>query len=81
MSVDIDIWLQRFSDEVGARAPTPEEQASVLALAGIAAHASERIAAPLSCWMAASAGVDPAAAQLIARRLADELGQGAAGTI
>jgi Domain of unknown function (DUF6457) len=76
MSVDVGVWLQRFAEEVGTAAPTPEEQESLLAMAGTAAHASERIAAPLSCWMAARAGIDPGAAQLIAQRLAGELEAG-----
>jgi hypothetical protein len=73
MAVDVGVWLPRFAEEVGIPAPTPEEQESLLALAAVAAHASERIAAPLTCWMVARAGVDPAVALVIARRLADEL--------
>ena len=49
--------------------PSAEEIDAILALAGVAAHASERIAAPVACWMAAGADVSLADA----RRLADEL--------
>lgn len=77
MAVDGATWLQRFAAEVGAPAPTAEEQESLLTLAGVAAHTSERIAAPLTCWMVARAGLDPAAALGVAERLADELDAGA----
>ena len=36
------------------------------ALAGVAAHASQRQAAPVACWLAARAGVEPARAHEIA---------------
>jgi hypothetical protein len=36
--------------------------AAVLRLAAEAAHASERISAPVACWLAASAGLEPEAA-------------------
>jgi acyl-coenzyme A thioesterase PaaI-like protein len=40
------------------------------ALAGVAAHASERKAAPVACWLAARAGVEPAVARERAHQLA-----------
>jgi hypothetical protein len=36
--------------------PSAEELAVILDLAGEAAHASERVAAPAACWMAGKAG-------------------------
>jgi Domain of unknown function (DUF6457) len=51
-------WLAAYADRLGAPAPTPAEIEAVLALAGVAAHSSERIAAPVACWMAARAGVE-----------------------
>ena len=33
---------------------------TLLALAGVAAHSSERIAAPLVCYLVGKAGADPA---------------------
>ncbi len=44
----------------------------MLALAGEAAHASERIAAPVACWLSARAGVELEEAM----RLAREVGAG-----
>lgn len=66
-------WLARLADRLGVEPPTAEEVDDLLALAGVAAHASERTAAPVSCWLAATAGVDPAEARRLAAELADEL--------
>ena len=65
-------WLAGFAAEVGTAPPTREEQDMLLELAGIAAHASERTAAPITCWMAARAGVEPGDALAIGKRLAGE---------
>jgi hypothetical protein len=62
-------WLSAYADKLRVPMPSPEEIDAILALAGVAAHASERIAAPVACWMAA--GSDVALEE--ARRLADEL--------
>jgi len=51
-----DEWLRIFADQLGAAAPAQEEMDEILRLAGIAAHASERIAAPIACWLVARAG-------------------------
>jgi hypothetical protein len=42
---------------LGADAPTQDEFEAILALAAEAAHSSERVAAPVACWVAATAGV------------------------
>jgi Domain of unknown function (DUF6457) len=63
-------WLAAYADRLGAPAPTSEEIDAVLALAGVAAHTSERIAAPVACWMSARAGVNLDDAM----RLAQEVG-------
>jgi hypothetical protein len=62
-------WLADFAEKLGAQMPSDEEIDAILALAGVAAHASERIAAPVACWIAASAG----ASLEDARKAADEL--------
>jgi hypothetical protein len=51
-------WLAAYADKLGVAAPTKDELKAVLDLAGEAAHASERIAAPVACWLAARAGVE-----------------------
>jgi hypothetical protein len=49
-------WVRAFCAELGVDAPTPEEEAALLGLAAIAAHDSERPAAPLACWAAGRTG-------------------------
>lgn len=49
-------WLDALAAELGIAAPTPEQHEVILRLAGVAAHASERTAAPSSAWMAAMSG-------------------------
>ena len=66
-------WVARLATELGVPPPTPEEADLLLGLAGVAAHASERTAAPLSTWLVGRAGVPPSKAAEVARRLADGL--------
>ncbi len=42
----------------------------MLKLASVAAHSSERIAAPVACWIAGTAGADLDAAREVAERIA-----------
>ena len=51
-----DEWLAGFAAEIGAEAPDEETTAALLDLAATAAHASERIAAPIACYMAGRDG-------------------------
>lgn len=69
--MDAREWIDAYAAELGIEPPSPEEVDTLLALAGIAAHASERQAAPISCWLAATAGLDPDRALALARQLAD----------
>jgi hypothetical protein len=55
-------WIEAFAAAIGADAPDEATVEQLLALAGAAAHASERTAAPIACWLAGRAGVDPAVA-------------------
>jgi hypothetical protein len=64
-------WLTAYADKLGSRAPTDDELETLLALAGVAAHSSERKAAPIACWLAARAGVPPAEALRLAKELTD----------
>ena len=65
-------YIARFAAALGRPAPTDEEFAAILRLASVAAHSSERKAAPVACWLAASAGMDLDEA----RRIAEELAAG-----
>jgi hypothetical protein len=55
-------WLTSFAAVLGVDAPSDEQISDLLRLAGEAAHASERIAAPVACWLTARAGLSPAEA-------------------
>jgi hypothetical protein len=50
-------WIAAFAAEIGAEPPTDDEIKQILDLAAVAAHASERIAAPIACWMGGAAGL------------------------
>ena len=60
-------WIDAFAARLGVQSPTAEEWSALLDMAGEAAHSSERVAAPVSCWVAARAGVSPAEALEVAR--------------
>jgi hypothetical protein len=49
-------WLAAYADRLGTDPPTRDELKAILDLAAVAAHSSERIAAPVACWMSARAG-------------------------
>lgn len=62
-------WLAAYADKLGVAAPTEQELKGVLDLAGEAAHSSERIAAPVACWLSARAGVELDEAMRLARQV------------
>jgi Domain of unknown function (DUF6457) len=49
-------WIGAYAEQLGVQPPTAEELKAILDLAAEAAHASERIAAPVACWLSAKAG-------------------------
>jgi hypothetical protein len=49
-------WIAAFAEAAGTEPPTREEMGSILKLAATAAHASERTAAPMACWLAGKTG-------------------------
>jgi uncharacterized protein DUF6457 len=63
-------WVAVYAAELGVEPPTEEEFETLLELAGEAAHSSERVAAPVACWLSARAGRPPGEALEIARRVA-----------
>jgi Domain of unknown function (DUF6457) len=67
--VTVDEWVAAFAAAAGVTPPTPDEVATLLDLAGVAAHASERTAAPITCWLAATGGLSPVAALDLATSL------------
>lgn len=67
-----DEWLRAFASAAGVAVPTSEDVDRLLRLAGVAAHASERAAAPLACWITAAAGLPPADALALAGSIQPE---------
>jgi len=67
-------WLAAYADKLGIPAPTKAELEAVLGLAGEAAHSSQRIAAPVACWLAARAGVELDEAMRLAKTVAPDEG-------
>jgi Domain of unknown function (DUF6457) len=62
-------WLAAYAQKLGTEPPTKDELKAVLDLAGEAAHGSQRIAAPVACWLAARAGVELDEAMRLAREV------------
>jgi hypothetical protein len=60
-------WIAAFARQLGVPAPDPAAVDAMLELAGVAAHASERTAAPIACWLVGQAGIAPEDALAIAR--------------
>jgi hypothetical protein len=75
MALDTRGWLDRYTAALGSPPITDEDVETLLALAGVAAHASERTAAPVTCYLAALSGVPLGQALEVARRLAEELAE------
>jgi hypothetical protein len=62
-------WIADFAALLGVDPPDDAVVATLLELAGVAAHASERTAAPIACWLVGRAGLDPAQALATARTI------------
>lgn len=62
-------WIDAFAARLGVEPPDEHVVATLLDLAGVAAHASERTAAPIACWLAGQAGLAPDAALEHAREV------------
>jgi hypothetical protein len=62
-------WIEAYAAALGVDPPDEATVEALLDVAGVAAHASERTAAPITCWLVGQAGVGVEEA----RRLADEL--------
>jgi hypothetical protein len=61
-------WIERFAEELGFLPPDEEELARILELASVAAHSSERRAAPVACWLAGASGRSSAETIEVAKR-------------
>jgi hypothetical protein len=65
-------WIAAYAEKLGTTPPTAGEFSTILDLAGEAAHSSERVAAPVACWVAAKAGVPLEEALKAAREIAGD---------
>lgn len=63
-------WIETFAARLGVEPPDAATTEVLLELAGAAAHGSERVAAPIACWLVGRAGADAAAALATARTVA-----------
>ena len=61
-------WLAAFASRLGVEPPAADLVDTLLELAGVAAHSSERTAAPIACWLVGVAGLSPAEALDLARQ-------------
>ena len=66
MVMSVAEWLAAYAERLGIDAPGETECDEILALAAIAAHASDRTAAPVACWLAARAGLTASEARELA---------------
>ncbi len=65
-------WITEFAAKLGTEPPTTAEFSTLLDVAGEAAHSSERVAAPVACWVAAKAGRTPQEALEVARAISGD---------
>ena len=70
--MNAETFLKRFAERAGVAEPSPDDIAVLLDVAGVAAHNSERVAAPITCWLAAKAGLSPEEAYAIANDIGDD---------
>jgi hypothetical protein len=49
-------WVQGFAEKLGEEIPSEDEFTAILDLAAVAAHSSERTAAPVAAWLAGRSG-------------------------
>lgn len=64
-------WIAAYALQLDTEPPTADEISEILELAAEAAHASERIAAPVACWLGAKAGRSLEDALAAARRVTE----------
>ncbi len=49
-------WIAAFAGKLGEDVPSEDEFNAILDLAAVAAHSSERTAAPVAAWLAGRSG-------------------------
>jgi hypothetical protein len=64
---EVTEWLHRYAASLGVDPPSDAEIDALLRLAAVAARGSARQAAPIACWLAAKAGLEPEQAIAVAQ--------------
>jgi hypothetical protein len=67
--MDPEEWVRTFCERIGVEEPSPTEVEALLELAATAAHASQRLAAPIATWAAGRSGRPAAELQAIAEEI------------
>jgi Domain of unknown function (DUF6457) len=62
-------WIAAFAAALDVAPPDGPTTEVLLALAGTAAHQSQRTAAPIACYLVGRAGVDPRRAAQVAEAI------------
>ena len=68
--MDAQEWLTAFAARLGLDALPQEDIDALLDLASVAAHTSERLAAPLTCFLVGRSGISPTEAKVIGDEIA-----------
>jgi Domain of unknown function (DUF6457) len=66
-------WIAAYAEQLEVEPPTAAEFKAILDLAAEAAHGSERIAAPVACWLSARAGRSLEESLALARAMPQDL--------
>jgi hypothetical protein len=64
-----DEWIAELAARLEVEPPSDEELDQILKLAAIAAHGSERTAAPVACWIGGQTGRSPEELREIAKEI------------
>ncbi|MBM3665932.1 MAG: hypothetical protein FJW90_00360 [Actinobacteria bacterium] len=67
-------WVEAFARALGEERPSEAEFNAILELAAVAAHSSERTAAPVAAWLAGKSGKPLGEVQGLAEAVAPEGG-------
>ena len=73
--MDPEDWIAAFAAALGVDAPDATTVETLLELAGVAAHASERLAAPIACYLVGRAGAAAATALELGAAVAPAVGE------
>ena len=73
MEITTRQWIDKIALALNVASPSDDGVDQLLSLAAVAAHASDRTAAPVTCWIAAHADMDLSEVLVVAQRQAREL--------